>query len=114
MARVLLQEEQQPGTDAGDHGAGDAMFCQYRSRVGVAGRLRFLDAYGRRFADLGSVVMCHPVKEVRRGFGLVSVNEGAGVFPVVAPLGHSCFFVEGCGPAPTLRPCPGFLLGGVV
>ena len=35
------------------------MLCQYPQTAGSVGRLRFLNLYGCRFADLGLVVMCH-------------------------------------------------------
>ena len=58
---VVWQEELQLGPNAFAHEGGDAVLCQYPSRAGIAGCLRFLDAYGCRFTDLGLVVMCHPV-----------------------------------------------------
>ena len=59
--RVVRWEELQLGPDAGAHRGGDTVLCQYRPRAGVAGHLRFFYAYGGCFANLGSVVVCHPV-----------------------------------------------------
>ena len=49
------------GPRAGSHGGWDTVLCQYLPMAGVAGRLRFFNVYGCRFADLGLVVVCYSV-----------------------------------------------------
>ena len=58
---MMWQEELQLGPNAGAHRGGDALLCQYPSRVDIVVCLRFLDVYGCYFADLELVVMCRPV-----------------------------------------------------
>ena len=50
------------------------MLCQYPPAAGVAGHLRLFYAYGCRFTNLGLVVVCHPVQEVRCVFGIGHVD----------------------------------------
>ena len=72
--RVVREEELQMGPDAGSHGGGDTVLCQYPLGAGSAGHLSFFYAYGCRLANLGLVVVCHPVRELRCVFGIGHVN----------------------------------------
>ena len=58
---MVRWEELNLDSNSGAHGGGDAVLRQHPAGSGIAGRLRFRNAYGCRFEDLRLVAMWHSV-----------------------------------------------------